>query len=71
MLTKKKVRKSSYDEILIEAKLVTCGTLVSAFSGKGNSKALFKLKAVAEDLNHYYLKFLLKIIKLKSAQNLC
>ena len=50
MLTKKKARGSGYAEILIEAKLVTSGTLVSVLSGKAYSKALFNLKAVVEAL---------------------
>ena len=46
MLTKKKARESGYAEILIEGKIETSGTLVSALSGKAYSKALFNLKAV-------------------------
>ena len=50
MLTKKKARGSGYAKILIEAKLVTSGTLVSFLSGKAYSKVLFNLKAVVEAL---------------------
>ena len=50
MLTKKKARGSGYAEVLIEAKLVTSGTLVSFLSGKAYSKTLFNLKAVVEAL---------------------
>ena len=50
MLTKKKARGSGYAEILIEAKLVTSGTLVSFLSEKAYSKALFNLKAVVKAL---------------------
>ena len=50
ILTKKKARGSGYDEILIEAKLVTSGNLVSVLSRKAYSKALFNLKAVVEAL---------------------
>ena len=43
-----KARGSGYAEILIEAKLVTPGTLVNVLSRKAYSKALFNLKAVVE-----------------------
>ena len=56
MLTKKKARGSGYAEILIEAKLVTSGTLVSVLSGKAYSKALFNLKAVVEPLERLLFK---------------
>ena len=50
MLTKKKARGSGYTDILIEAKLITPGTLVSDLSKKAYSKALFNLEAVVEEL---------------------
>ena len=50
MLTKKKARGSGHAAILIEAKLVTSGTLASVLSGKAYSTALFNLKAVEEAL---------------------
>ena len=50
MLTKKKARESGYAEILIEGKIETSGTLVSALSGEAYSKALFNLKAVVQAL---------------------
>ena len=60
MLTKKKARGSGYAEILIEAKLVTSGTLVSVLSGKAYSKALFNLKAVVEALERLLFEFFVK-----------
>ena len=50
MLTNKKARGSGYAEILIEAKLVSSGTLKSVLSGKAYAIALFNLKVVTEAL---------------------
>ena len=46
----KKCRGSGYEEILLEAGLVTTGSINSAISGKAYNKALFCLKAVVEEL---------------------
>ena len=77
MLTKKKARGSGYAESLIEAKLVTSGTLVSVLSGKAYSKALFSLKAVVEALERLFFEVFAEEneieneMKMKSAQRLC
>ena len=60
ILTKKKARGSGYAAILIEAKLVTFGTLVIVISGKAYSKALFNLKAVAEALEQLLFEVFVK-----------
>ena len=71
MLTKKKARGSGYAEILIEAKLVTSGTLVSVLSGKAYSKALFNLKVVVEALERLLFEVFAEENYMQSAQKLC
>lgn len=46
----KKCRGSGYQEILLEAGLVTSGSINSVLSGKAYNKALFCLKTVVEAL---------------------
>ena len=60
MLTKKRARRSGFVEILIEAKLVTSWVLVSVFSVKADSKAVFSLKAVVEALERLSFEFFAK-----------
>ena len=60
MITMAKARGSGYAEILIEAKLVTPGTLVNVLSRKAYSKALFNLKAVVETVEWLLLEVFTK-----------
>ena len=54
MLTGHKMRGSGYAEILIEAQLVTTGSLKGVLSGKGYAKSLFCLKTVCEAMERLF-----------------
>ena len=60
MLTAHKCRGSGYQDILLEAGLVTSGSLNSVLKGKAYNKALFCLKAVIEGLERLLIEQYIK-----------